>query len=540
MYTATVYVNCSVLTMAVAHVDEMTKTVMLLVILMMTAKLQNISGARILLASPQIPSHVMEQTATGEELVQRGHEVYVAIGSNFPNPESLERLGLRTVTYHIPSDALRASDDMAQSIFSPDYDMNNLRRTVSATLSMDCEFMLSDSVFMEQVRALKFDLALVEPFAINPCVLLLPYNLNVRFVSLTNFYLPWSIRVPALPSFLRIRNPYINISTDSQSTFWNSLINTVIYLVHWQIPSTLWNNTLLENYSSQRLTWNDLILKSELFFVISDHHLESTLPMFPNVIPVPCITVRPTKPLPEELSELATQSPDGMILVTFGSMAYNFPNSVTVKFLEAFSRLQQTVIARLSIPDGVTVPGNVHVFRWLPQNDILAHQRTKLFITHCGSLGQHEALYHAVPMLGFPLFAEQPFNCERARAKGFGRTLNIHDFTSDELVDNIRELLDNGTYGDSIRRRSAALRDEPLVGPRKAAHWIEHVLKHGSAHLRSPATDLPLHRFLMLDVIAVLSITTSIVLTIAYVSIIVITRTVWRKLMHQPRKKKRQ
>ena len=508
-------------------------------------QLRNISGARILLLSPQIPSHVIEQTATGEELVHRGHEVYIAIGSEFRNPEPLEQLGLRTVTYHTPMDiALEASRDMAEYIFSPDYNAINFRRMVSARLSRECEFMMSDSTFIEQVRALKLDFALVESCGKNPCILLLPYSLNIRFASLNNYYLPWIIRMPALPSFLRIQSLYSNISTDSRSMFWNSLLNTAIYLsMHWLMPSTAWNSTLLEKYSSQKITWNELILKSELFFAANDHHLDAPLPMFPNMIAVPCITVRTTKPLPEELDKLAAQSPDGIILVTFGSMAYNFPKSVTVKFLEAFSRIKQTVIAKLSIPEGVTVPGNVYVFRWLPQNDILGHRQTKLFVTHCGSLGQHEALYHGVPMLGFPLFTAQPRNCERARAKGFGLTMNIHDFTSDELLDNIRELLDNTTYGDNIKRRSAILRDQPLVGPKKAAYWIEHVLKHGSDHLRSPAMDLPLHRFLMLDVIAFVSITAFLISAVACVSIAVIARTLWmkwRKWMHWASQKKRQ
>ena len=287
---------------------------LLLLMMMMLLHLHNISGARIILASPQIPSHIIEPTATGEELVRRGHEVYIAIGSEYRNPESLERLGLRTIVFHAPTDkptAFGSTDDMATSIFSPDYNLNSLRKVVSTRLSRECEFMLSDKKFLERVRELKFDFALVEPFVQNPCVLLLPYSLDIRFASLANFYLPWTIRMPAFPSFLRIGNPYLNISTDSRSVFWNSVLNTVIYLsVHWQIPSTLWNNTLLENYASRRITWNELILKSELFFVASDHHLGTPLPMFPNVIPVPCVTVRPIRPLPEELEKLTSRSRD--------------------------------------------------------------------------------------------------------------------------------------------------------------------------------------------------------------------------------------
>jgi len=528
--------------MATFHGDGLTKATLLLLIALLE-KLEYVHGARILLASPQLSSHVMMQTPTGEELVQRGHEVYIAIGSRYPKPESLEQLGLRTIKYHIPSDIqYELSDDTAkllsERIFSANFDWWKSAKNTSARVSRDCELMLSDGKFLEQVRAVKFDIALVEPFVINPCVVLLPYNLNISFVSLTNFYIPWTIRLPALPSFFPMPGP---VATSSEPTLWNSVINTVITLFsHWKVTSTFWNDTLLEHYSPRSLTWNELILKSELFFTNNDHHIGYLFPLFPNVIPVPCITVRPIKPLPDELETLMTQSLDGIILVAFGSLASYFPEQVIVKFFAAFSQLKQTVIARLSRTEGVTVPKNVHVFRWLPQNDILSHPQTRLFITHCGSNSQHEALYHGVPMLGFPLFAEQPTNCERAYAKGFGLRMDIHHFTSADLFVNIQEMLNNRTYRDIVKHGSATLRDEPLLGPKKAAHWIEHVIKYGSAHMRSPAIDLPLYRFIMLDVLATFSVIALVVAAVIYVSIAAISRAMWRKMMNSPSQKKMQ
>ena len=529
---------------AALHMSGSIKRVLLLLLLVLV-KLENVNGARILLTSPQILSHVMMQATIGEQLVKRGHEVYIAVGSRYPKPESLEQLGLQTVTYHIPQDIpFGISDDTAsllqERIFNPDY-KKKLAKTpadsVVGVISRDCEFMMSDKKFMELVRALKFDIALVEPFAPNPCVVLLPYNLNIPFVSMTRAYLPWNIRMPALPSFLRI--PGI-ITTDNQPTFLNALTNSMYYLfAHWKV-SGIWNNTLLYRYCPQHLTWNDVILKSELVFFIGDHHLDSALPMFPNFISVPGITIRPAKPLPDKLENLTSQFHDGIILITFGSMATDFPDTVIVKFLQAFSRVKQGVIARLRIPEGVAVPANVHVLNWLPQNDILGHKLTKLFITHCGSNSQHEALYHGVPMLGFPLFAEQPSNCERAYEKGVGLTMDIHNFTSEELFDNIQEMIYSTTYSGNIKRSSAIFRDEPLIGPNKAAHWIEHVIKYGSSHLRSPAMDLPLYRFLMLDVLAIIFIIIFVILTITCLSTIVIAKIIWRKLFYKPSQKKLQ
>lgn len=95
-----------------------------------------------------------------------------------------------------------------------------------------------------------------------------------------------------------------------------------------------------------------------------------------------------------------------------------FFKDIVRKFLDAFEMLNQTVLAKLSIPQGWVVPANVKLQSWLPQNDILGHEKTKLFITHCGNNGQYEALYHGVPMIGFPLFAEQGKNSLRAVHKG--------------------------------------------------------------------------------------------------------------------------
>lgn len=49
------------------------------------------------------------------------------------------------------------------------------------------------------------------------------------------------------------------------------------------------------------------------------------------------------------------------------------------------------------------------------------------------------------------------------------------------------------------------LEDQPLTGVEKAIWYIEYVLRHnGTAHLRYPGADLPLYKYLLLDVIAVI------------------------------------
>ena len=106
-------------------------------------------------------------------------------------------------------------------------------------------------------------------------------------------------------------------------------------------------------------------------------------------------------------------------------------------------------------------------------------------------------------MLGIPMFAEQGWNCGRAEHKGIALCLDLLTFTADQLHDYTVELIENATYRANIRRLSEIRRDEPMNGCQKAGHWISHVIKYGSQHLRSPAFDLSILQFLMFDLLGV-------------------------------------
>ena len=84
---------------------------------------------------------------------------------------------------------------------------------------------------------------------------------------------------------------------------------------------------------------------------------------------------------------------------------------------------------------------------WIPQNDILAHPRTKLFITHAGPNGVYEAAFHAVPMLALPQFGDQHVCAQQVKAAGAGLVLDFMrksaDISVDRIVALIRELTTN-------------------------------------------------------------------------------------------------
>lgn len=86
---------------------------------------------------------------------------------------------------------------------------------------------------------------------------------------------------------------------------------------------------------------------------------------------------------------------------------------------------------------------NIKVASWLPQNDILGHKNTKLFINHGGVHGLMEAAYHGVPVICSPVFGDQYDNAHIAKEKGFGEVIDLDTITTDDLVEVIRKVVSN-------------------------------------------------------------------------------------------------
>lgn len=85
---------------------------------------------------------------------------------------------------------------------------------------------------------------------------------------------------------------------------------------------------------------------------------------------------------------------------------------------------------------------------------------------------------------------------------GYGQIVNPLDFSAEEVVRKLNELLYKPDYLDRIKKASAAFRAEKHPAER-ASDAIEHVLLFGSDHLRPlEALKLTWWEFYCLDVLA--------------------------------------
>ena len=120
------------------------------------------------------------------------------------------------------------------------------------------------------------------------------------------------------------------------------------------------------------------------------------------------------------------------------------PDNFRRMFLSTFDRLPQRVLwkweDKLGSNDS-SIPPNVKLVPWLPQQDLLGHPKIRLFITHGGLFSNQEAVFHGVPFIVVPIFADQPVNAQKAHDDGYAIRLELDDMTEDILYDAIHRIL---------------------------------------------------------------------------------------------------
>ncbi|EDX15382.1 GD12034 [Drosophila simulans] len=77
--------------------------------------------------------------------------------------------------------------------------------------------------------------------------------------------------------------------------------------------------------------------------------------------------------------------------------------------------------------------------------------------------------------------------------------------TTDDLVRNIETLINDPQYKRSALEVSQRFRDNPIHPLAEATFWIEYIIRHrGARHLKSHGAFIPLHQYLLLDVLGCL------------------------------------
>lgn len=148
--------------------------------------------------------------------------------------------------------------------------------------------------------------------------------------------------------------------------------------------------------------------------VLANHNpvLDYVTPIMPGVIPVGGLQVEDPKPLPADLEEIFVKAEKGVILFSLGSnvKSETLGEQKLEGIIAALAEFPQyNIIWKIDLTrlPNLKMPKNVFIKNWLPQNNILADKRTKLFISHAGGLSTQEATWYGQPMLALPVMFDQ-------------------------------------------------------------------------------------------------------------------------------------
>jgi len=71
------------------------------------------------------------------------------------------------------------------------------------------------------------------------------------------------------------------------------------------------------------------------------------------------------------------------------------------------------------------------------------HPKVKLFISHGGMSGVYEAVDAGVPVLGFPIYNDQPRNIDNLVDAGMAISMDLLSVTEETFLNAVLEIVNN-------------------------------------------------------------------------------------------------
>ncbi|XP_078663716.1 UDP-glucuronosyltransferase 2C1-like [Branchiostoma floridae x Branchiostoma belcheri] len=485
----------------------------LLIVFLCFISIHSCNSEKVLLVpAPFADSHWMALAHIGRALVEKGHTVAVVVSEDIVEKRRTEwpdfqfeafqdhgiRARFKTLQDNAHLVARKLSLYEIRELFASGYDYYRNY----------CALLLGNSNLLARLRASRYSVLVADPQS--PCGAILAAHIDSRVplvavMRVDQFFAEKVTGVPLPMSYV----PFLGSDFTDDMSFVQRLQNAIMHTVlpviaRWGASSHL--DELVRKHIGENETLERVMARTDLWLYQTDNVLDFPRPSMPNTVQVGGLFVREAAPLTEDMEAFVQSSgDDGVIVVSFGSMVKKMSEEKREIFAAAFARLRQKVVWRYVGEKPTGLGNNTKLLGWLPQNDLLAHPKTRAFVTHAGSNGVYEALHHGVPMVCLPLFPEQPANAARVVARGLGVTLDFSTVTADQLYQAILHVVTNNSYRETAARLSRLHRDQPQSPMERAVWWIEHVIQHGRLpHLRARAVELPWYQYYLLDVAAFL------------------------------------
>ncbi|XP_072236331.1 UDP-glucuronosyltransferase 2A2-like [Leuresthes tenuis] len=365
-----------------------------------------------------------------------------------------------------------------------------------------------DTELIKTLNESKFDLVLTDPCwgggVILAKYLNLPLVYNVRWLITTEAHFAIA---PSPISYI----PLTGSGYTNKMTFFQRVKNTIIFLtvqMHDILATKQVYQQLCDRYLGSDYDFNQMVVDADIWLMRVDFVFDYPRPTMPNVVYIGGFQCKPAEPLPEHLEEFVQSSGEhGVIIMSLGTFVDELPDDMANEIASTFAKLPQKVIWSYKGSRPSTLSNNTLVVDWMPQNDLLGHPKTKLFVAHGGTNGVQEAIYHGVPVVGLPLFFDQYDNLLRLQERGAAKILSTSTVDKDDnFLKAIQEVLNEPSYRMNMQRLSKLHRDKPMRPIDTALFWIEFVMRHkGAAHLKAQSYRMPWYSYHSVDVVLFLT-----------------------------------
>uniref|UniRef100_A0A8C5H7C5 glucuronosyltransferase n=1 Tax=Gouania willdenowi TaxID=441366 RepID=A0A8C5H7C5_GOUWI len=458
-------------------------------------------------------THYLLLDEISHNLHQRGHEVLMLL--QLGNPVITGQLCI-IFSYSLPVNKWQHSVFFLSLVFNVKCKFLPLLRDhfngflkFVGHLSHQCDNLLGNKETITFLQKEKYDIIILDAF--NPCSFILAHKLGVPYVAFYPGMLngPLSIALPSPVSYV----PVFGSQLSDQMNLWDRAKNLLFSILApvdliWSTFKDVAERHLESGSPPGGL--RQLHQGAEMWAFNTDFSLEFPQPLMPYTVLVGGLLNKPANPLEQDLeSWISSFGSAGFIVVTLGSMVSSVSvERLLVELTAGFSRIPQGVLWRYDSqlwPSDLDKPDNVRLQEWLPVNDLLGHRKARLFITHGGQNSLMQAVYHAVPVLGIPLFGDQFDNVVRAETKGLGLTINPTHITRELLSTKIHTLIQDTGFKSSALLLSRIHRSQPVAPDVRLVQWVEHILHSGGgSHLKPASHGQPWYRDYSVDLVLLL------------------------------------
>ncbi|XP_028814123.1 UDP-glucuronosyltransferase 2C1-like isoform X2 [Denticeps clupeoides] len=308
-------------------------------------------------------------------------------------------------------------------------------------------------------------------------------------------------QMPSTPSYI----PTQPVNFSDKMNFQERVQNFLQYIIHtltFLAQMNIYMKPFYSDVKGEPTVPCDVFGKAEIWLIRSSWDWDYPRPFPPNFVYIGGYHCKPAKPLPKEMEEFVQSSGnDGIVVFSLGSIFKNLTLEKRNTFASALGQIPQKVLWALSGEKPETLAPNTRIYDWIPQNDLLGHPKTKAFISHGGSNGIFEAIYHGVPIVGIPLFGDQSENILFMKFKGAAIMLDLFKMEAKDLVEALHTVTNDPLYKKNMMRISELHHDQPTKPLDRALFWIEFVMRNkGAKHLRVQAHNLTWYQYYCLDV----------------------------------------